>query len=98
MVFQAMWIYSPEMFQLSFLDMSLVNDLMLQPHPQGTSEMTGMIIVCGGDCLVTIVVAFCCQPDEPLISLVTTNRTINVYGCCNVTHVFCPSLFVFCWE
>ena len=43
-------------------------------------------------------VLFGCQPDEPMASLVTTNRIINVYGCCNVTHVFCPSLFVFCWE
>ena len=39
-----------------------------------------------------------CQPDDPLASLVTANRIVNVYGCCNVTHVFCPSLFVFCWE
>ena len=43
-----------------------------------------------------------CQPDEPLASgLVTTNRIINVYDflmCNNVTHVCCPSLFVFCWE
>ena len=39
-----------------------------------------------------------CQPDEPLASLVTTNRIINVYGCCYVTQLFCPSLFVFCWE
>ena len=31
-------------------------------------------------------------------SLVTTNRIINVYGCCSVTYVFCPSLFVLCWE
>ena len=41
---------------------------------------------------------FGCQPDEPLAFLVTTNMIINVYCCCNVTHVFCPSLFVFCWE
>ena len=41
---------------------------------------------------------FGCQPDEPLAPLVTTNRIINVYGCCYVTHLFCPSLLVFCWE
>ena len=42
--------------------------------------------------------SFGCQPDEPLASLVTTKRIINVYGCCYVTHLFCPSLLVFCWE
>ena len=40
------------------------------------------------------------QSDESLPSLVTTNRIINDWfpSCYNVTHVFCPSLFVFCRE
>ena len=40
-----------------------------------------------------------CRPDEPLASLVTTNRIMCLWfpSCYNITHVLCPSLFVFCW-